>query len=248
MGPLAQPRSTGARRALGRVATLAALAAGLGLLAPGAATAAVPHAPVRAAAVSPEVVAKRPVVLQRIITINTGIVQAKKDLASSGLPAKTLRPLVRELTSDQTTLAVAAVRTVLARTMPQLDSAATLAESVAPAPAAATVSVEELTARADAVIALAGELRPRQVLLIDRAEMGESYGFDPSFWATPAREAAPLTDQAEALAAGAISSMGSTGTATAQDEADVTQAESLIADAEALTIEAENNFDASNAS
>ncbi len=247
MGPLAQPRSTGARRTLGRVAALAALAAGLGLAAPGTATAATPAAPVRAAAVSPEVEARRPVVLQRIVAINTTIVQAKKNLASSDLPAKTLRPMVRALTSDQTTLAVAAVRTVTARTMPQLDRAETLAESVAPAPAAASVSADELRARADAVIALAQELRPRQVFLIGRAEMGEYYGFDPSYWADPVRRAAPLTDQAEDLAAGAKRSMDSTGTATAQDEADVTQAESLIRDAENLTIEAEEKWNASNA-
>ncbi len=162
------------------------------------------------------------------------------------LPAPTVRTITRSLSRDQTTLAVAAVRTVTARTMPQVDGAAALAESVAPEPA--LPSQQDLTDRADAVLATAAELRPDQEDLVGRADVGASFGFDTSAWGDPARQALALIDEAVALASGAEAAMAASGVPTAQDEADVTQAESLIAQGRALATEAFDTWSAANAS
>ncbi len=90
-------------------------------------------------------------------------------------------------------------------------------------------SQQDLTDRADAVLATAAELRPDQEDLVGRADVGASFGFDTSAWGDPARQALALIDEAVALASGAEAAMAASGAPTAQDEADVTQAESLIA-------------------
>lgn len=237
--PAARRHTT--RPSLRRVATVLALTAGLGLVAPAAADAASTRTTPGVSAV----VVKRPVVLQRIAAIRTDITRARAAATTAGLsPAQTLAR-TRTLTMAQSTLAAATLHARSARTLPQLNRSASLAEQVA---AAALPTAAEVLARGRTVLDTLAVLRPDLEDYDFRASIGESNGVDVSAWADPVRAGLPKAVEAEALATRVVDAVGSTGTVTSQDVTDLGAAETLTAEADALTTTAREALAAANAS
>lgn len=241
MDTLAARRHTTTRPTLRRVAAVLALTAGLGLVAPAAADATTTRTSPGVSAV----VTKRPVVLQRIAAIRTDITRAQSAATRAGLPPAQTLARTRTLTMAQSTLTAAALHARSARTLVQLNRSATLAEQVAPA---ALPTAAEVLARGRTVLDTLTVLRPDLEDYDVRASIGESNGFDVSAWAEPVRAALPKAVEAEALAIRVVDTVGSTGTVTSPDVADLAAAETLTAEAGALTTTAREALAAASGS
>lgn len=237
-------RSAPVRRALGRLATLLALTAGVAVMAPAPALAAtsVRTTPGNPAAA---VAAKRPVVLQRIAVIRTDITRARAAALTAGLPAAQARARTQALAAAQTRLTLASLGASSARTTVQLGRAATLAEQVAPT---ALPTPAEALARGRAVLATTAGLRPGLEDLDVRASVGESNGFDVSAWADPARAGLAKAVQAETLATRVLDAVTAAGTVSTRDAADLVSAETLASDATTLAAAAREAVAAANGS
>jgi hypothetical protein len=238
---VAARRTTATRPTLRRVATVLALTAGLGLVAPAAADA----ASVRTVPGVSVVATKRPAVLKRIAVIRTDIARAKVAATKAGLPPAQATARTRVLTRAQATLTAASRYAGSARTVSQLDRASLLAEQVAPQ---ALPSAAEVLARGKAVLDTVAVLRPDLEDLDFRASLGESNGFDVSAWADPVRAALPKAIDAETLATRVVDDVTGTGVVTAQDATDLAAAESASAEAATLTAAAHDALAAANGS
>lgn len=236
---------TTTRRQAGALAVVAALATGAvaaGTAVP--ADAAAPRQKPGPTAPASAIALERTRVLTGISVVGNRLRSTERRLRTVALPPRALDRVVALLGTSRATLGRAQAAAVTARTSTQLSAASALTASVAQDGYA---DVVDLLARAQAVKDGLAALAPEQAMLEERAQAGEYWGWDVSTWADPLRNGVAQSDSATTLADTAIARMSASGTATAQDEADVAAAESGLSSATDLTTQARTAWDALNA-